>query len=181
MSKSKAVSSPEKHHKTSQPSVFDAPAQVQVRLFRQDDLEAILDIQNAIRTIAAWRGRDYEQLAADPQGMILVAESEARMLPEIVGFSAFHRIERESELWSVAVRPSHRRQGIAQELLREGCRRLAESGVRRIFLEVRESNLPAVEFYYSFGFELLGRRKEYYLNPKEDALVLVYKLVQPRL
>lgn len=179
MSKSDAISSPEKLRKSSEPSVFDATAKVQVRLFRQDDLEAVLEIQNTIRTIAGWRGRDYERLAADSQGTILVAESEARMLPEIVGFSAFYRIERESELWNVAVRPSHRRQGIARALLREGCRRLAESGVRRVLLEVRESNLPAVELYYSLGFELLGRRKEYYLNPKEDALVLVHNLVQP--
>lgn len=180
MSKSNAASSPGKPRKTSEPPVFDAAAQVQVRQFRQDDLKAILEIQTAIRTIAAWRERDYERLAADPQGMLLVAESDTRMLPEVVGFSAFFRIETESELWNVAVRPLHRRQGIARALLREGCRRLAESGVRRVFLEVRESNLPAVELYYSFGFELLGRRKEYYLNPKEDALVLVYKLVQPR-
>lgn len=179
MSKSNTVSSPEKRRKSSEPSVFDAAAKVQVRRFRQDDLEAVLEIQNTIRTIAGWRGRDYERLAADPQGMILVAESEARMLPEIVGFSAFYRIEEESELWNVAVLQSHRRQGIARALLREGCRRLADSGVRRVLLEVRESNLPAVELYYSLGFELLGRRKEYYLNPKEDALVLVYKLVQP--
>jgi len=179
LGKSKVVSSLEKRRKTCEPSVVDAAAKMQIRQFRQHDLEPVLEIQTAIRTLAVWRGRDYEQLATNPQGMILVAESEARILPEIVGFSAFYRIDKESELWNVAVRPSHRRQGIARSLLSEGCRILAESGVRRVFLEVRESNLPAVELYYSFGFELLGRRKEYYLNPKEDALVLVYKLVQP--
>ena len=159
--------------------MFDAAARVQLRLFSQDDLNAILDIQNASRAMAAWRGRDYEQLAADPRGMILVAESEARMLPEIVGFLATYRIDRESELWNIAVEPRHRRKGVARALLREACRRLSESGVHRLFLEVRESNLPAVELYRAFGFALLGRRKDYYLNPKEDALVLVHRLVQP--
>src|SRR5690242_6116871 len=87
---------------------------MQIRQFRQHDLEPVLEIQTAIRTLAVWRGRDYEQLAASPQGMILVAESEARILPEIVGFSAFYRIDKESELWNVAVRPSHRRQDIGR-------------------------------------------------------------------
>lgn len=158
--------------------MFDAAAKVQLRLFRNDDLPAILEIQHASRAISAWRVHDYERLAADPQGMILVAESQVRMLPEIVGFSVLYRMDRESELWNIAVGPSYRRHGIARALLKEACRRLAASGVRRLFLEVRESNLPAVEFYYSFGFERLGRRKEYYLNPKEDALVLVHKLAQ---
>jgi [ribosomal protein S18]-alanine N-acetyltransferase len=179
LSKSDAVFSPDNSQKPAGPSVFDAAARVHLRLFTQDDLSAILEIQNASKAIAAWRGRDYEQLAANPRGMILVAESEARLLPEIVGFSAFYQMERESELWNIAVEPGHRRQGIARALLGEARRRLSGSGVHRLFLEVRESNLPAVELYRSFGFALLGRRKDYYLTPKEDALVLVYKLVQP--
>jgi [ribosomal protein S18]-alanine N-acetyltransferase len=179
LSKSDAVFSTVNSQKPSEHSVSGAAARVQLRLFSQLDLNAILEIQNASKAIAAWRGRDFERLAADPRGMILVAESEARMLPEIVGFSAFFRIDRESELWHIAVRPGRRRQGVGRALLREACRRLSELGVHRLFLEVRESNLPAVELYYSFGFKLLGRRKDYYLNPKEDALVLVYKLVQP--
>lgn len=144
-------------------------------------MNAILEIQNASRPIAAWRRRDFEQMATDPRGMILVAESEARLLTEIVGFIAMYRIDRESELWSIAVETGRRRQGVGRALLREACRRLSEAGVQRLFLEVRESNLPAVELYHSFGFELLGRRKDYYVNPKEDALVLVYELVQRRL
>jgi [ribosomal protein S18]-alanine N-acetyltransferase len=179
LSKSDAVFSPTNSQKPPEPSVFDAEARVHLRLFSLDDLNAILEIQNASQAIAAWRGRDYEQLAAGPRGMILVAESEARMLPEIVGFSAFYRMDRESELWNIAVRPGYRRKGVARALLREACRRLSEWDVHRLFLEVRESNRPAVELYRAFGFALLGRRKDYYLNPKEDALVLVHKLVQP--
>ncbi|TAM81806.1 MAG: ribosomal-protein-alanine N-acetyltransferase [Acidobacteria bacterium] len=178
MSKSDAAFFPEKPNKPPEPQVFDPAAKVHLRLFSRDDLDAVLGIQNASRTIARWRRRDFEQMAVDPRGMILVAESEARMLPEIVGFAALYRIDRESELWNIAVEMGHRRQGVGRALLRESCIRLSEAGVHRLFLEVRESNLPAVELYYSFGFELLGRRKDYYLNPREDALVLVYKLVQ---
>jgi ribosomal-protein-alanine N-acetyltransferase len=156
-----------------------ASAEVKIRPFSPDHANDVLKIQNACKGIAAWRARDYEQLATDPRGMILVAEFEDRMLREIAGFSAFYRVDREAELWNVAVAPAHRRRGIARALLREACRRLSESGVDRLFLEVRESNLPATELYRSFGFDSLARRKDYYQNPKEDALVLVHKIVRP--
>lgn len=161
------------------PSWLTVSGEVKVRLFSLDDLNAILKIQNACKVITGWRARDYEQLAGDPRGMILVAEFEACMPPEILGFSTAYRVDTEAELWNIAVAPAHRRKGIARALLQHNCRRLSDAGAHRLFLEVRESNLPAMELYRSFGFAPLGHRKDYYHNPKEDARVLVRKLEQP--
>jgi ribosomal-protein-alanine N-acetyltransferase len=61
---------------------------------------------------------------------------------------------------------------VGRELLAEGRRRLGEQGVRQIFLEVRASNIPAQRLYYSAGFTLRFRRRDYYGDPPEDALVL---------
>jgi [ribosomal protein S18]-alanine N-acetyltransferase len=159
--------------------MFGAAAKAQIRLFSHDDLNAILKIQNACKGIVAWRADDYKQLSGDCRGLLLLAECENRMLPEIVGFSAFYRVDAEAELWNIAVAPAHRRRGIGRALLHEAFRRLSDAGAHRVFLEVRESNLPAAELYRSLGFEPLARRKDYYQNPKEDALVLVHKLAQP--
>jgi [ribosomal protein S18]-alanine N-acetyltransferase len=159
-------------------SMLTDSAQVQIRPFSPGDMDSVLKIQNACKGIVAWRARDYEQLSGDPRGMFLVAESEGRISAEIVGFSASYRIETEAELWNIGVEPTHRRRGVARALLGEVCQRLSEAGVRRLFLEVRESNLPAVELYCSFGFAPLARRKDYYQNPREDALLLVLKLFE---
>lgn len=155
------------------------PAEVIIKPFSPGDMDYLLKIQKACKGIAAWRTCDYEQLAGDPRGLLLVAESEGRISQEIVGFSACYRIEAEAELWNIAVSPAHRRRGVARALLSEACQKLSGLGVLKLFLEVRESNLPATELYRSFGFEPLARRKQYYQNPREDALLLVLKFPQP--
>lgn len=108
--------------------------------------------------------------------MILVAQLENQGPPKVLGFSAFYRVDEEAELWNIAITPRYRRQGIAKSLLAEAFRRLSDSGAKRLFLEVRASNTPAMELYHSIGFILVARRKEYYHNPREDALVLVKRL-----
>ena len=69
--------------------------------------------------------------------------------------------------------PAHQRKGIARALLAAGIRTVQEFGVRRLFLEVRASNHPALALYASAGFGLLYTRHDYYQNPAEDALVMV--------
>ena len=181
MRKSNPVPRSRRRWNSPRTSLLTVSAEVKIRPFSLDDLNAVLQIQNACKPIANWRARDYEQLAGDPRGMILVAESEACMPPEILGFSTAYRVDTEAELWNIAVAPAHRRQGIARALLQDNCRRLSDAGAHRFFLEVRESNLPARELYRSLGFALLSRRKDYYRNPKEDAHVLVRKLEQPEI
>lgn len=108
--------------------------------------------------------------------MILVAELEGQVAAKILGFSVFYRVDEEAELWNIAVTPRYRRQSIARALLQSAFPILSAAGAKKLFLEVRCSNRPAMELYHSVGFTLLARRKEYYHNPTEDALVLVRKL-----
>lgn len=120
------------------------------------------------------------QLAKDTGGMLLVAEFEGQILPGVLGFSAFHWVDTEAELRNIAVAPAYRRQGIATALLEDGSRRLYAASVKKLFLEVRESNLPAIQLYRSLGFTAQSRRKDYYRNPSEDALVLVRQIMPPK-
>jgi ribosomal-protein-alanine N-acetyltransferase len=78
----------------------------------------------------------------------------------------------EGEIADLAVAPSARRQGIGRILLDRVAGEAAECGVRTVYLEVRESNLPALGLYRSRGFAPVGRRRGYYHGPPEDALVL---------
>lgn len=156
--------------------MLNASAVFKIRAFSSDDLPAVLEIQNLCESVPAWGGHDYERLADDPRGMLLVAETEGHTPPELLGFAAAYRVGGEAELWNIAVMPRFRRQGVARTLLVEVCRNMANAGAQRLFLEVRKSNTPATEFYRSLGFVLLNTRKGYYQNPLEDALVLFRKL-----
>jgi len=78
----------------------------------------------------------------------------------------------EGEILNLAVLPEHRRQGVANQLLQQGLAALKSAGVREAYLEVRESNQPALALYGAYGFRPVAVRPHYYRNPPEDALVL---------
>jgi len=139
----------------------------------------MLGIQERCDELARWLEADYLGLAEDPGGLILVAELETTEPPQILGFAAFHRVIDEAELRNIGVHPEHQRQGVGRALLEAGRKRLREAGAKRIFLEVRPSNEPALGLYYSRGFWMYRLRKDYYRDPHEDALVLALELFPP--
>ena len=90
----------------------------------------------------------------------------------VAGYLGSQSVLGESEMLNVAVAPEYRRRGIAQALILELIRRLSQQGNRSLMLEVRASNTPAITLYHKLGFAQVGRRPNYYRNPKEDALIL---------
>ena len=80
------------------------------------------------------------------------------------------RVPPQADVMNVAVSPALRRRGIARVLFAELERRLPE--IDELFLEVRASNSGAIALYRTLGFEQVGRRPNYYLDPREDALIL---------
>lgn len=78
----------------------------------------------------------------------------------------------ESHIGTLAVRPSHRGQKIAQKLLAWSLLACYDKGVRQALLEVRESNQAAQKLYRKFGFEAVGLRKNYYKDTHEDAVLM---------
>jgi ribosomal-protein-alanine N-acetyltransferase len=83
----------------------------------------------------------------------------------------------EGEIADIAVAPEARGRGVGGVLLDRVTELLAESGVRTIYLEVRESNLAARGLYDARSFRMIGRRRGYYQHPAEDALVLRREIV----
>jgi ribosomal-protein-alanine N-acetyltransferase len=90
----------------------------------------------------------------------------------IVGYVIARISGQEGEILDLAVLPERRRRGIGQALLAAVWSALQREGVRELFLEVRESNVAAIELYRRHGFRPVGLRPRYYRNPLEDALVL---------
>ena len=90
----------------------------------------------------------------------------------VTGYVGSQTVMGETDMMNVAVSPAYRRRGIARELIQALLRELARQGSHRLTLEVRASNAPARALYESLGFAQVGRRPNYYRNPKEDALIL---------
>lgn len=94
-----------------------------------------------------------------------------------IGFLASSLSEEESEIDYLAITKEEEGKGYASSLLEEYLIRRKEEGQKTVFLEVRESNRNARKLYEKFGFEIYRRRKNYYLNPMEDAICYRKELV----
>ena len=87
----------------------------------------------------------------------------------VAGYVGSQTVLQEADMMNIAVADTHRRRGIARMLVEELIRQL---DAYQLTLEVRASNAPAIALYESLGFTQVGRRKNYYPKPKEDALIL---------
>jgi ribosomal-protein-alanine N-acetyltransferase len=135
------------------------------------------ELEQRSETAAHWSSAQYESLfAADAQtGIALVAADES-VDTSIHGFLIARCLPDEWEIENVVVDGEHRQRGVGSSLVRELLAGARSAGVASIILEVRESNLPAVRLYESIGFKREGRRRNYYGEPVEDALLYRFLL-----
>ena len=96
----------------------------------------------------------------------------ARMDGRLVGYGGFWLIMDKAHISNVAIHPDCRRKGLGRVLLIHLLEQAIERGAVRATLEVRRSNDAALNLYGSFGFEIIGIRKNYYTDENEDALIM---------
>ena len=90
----------------------------------------------------------------------------------VAGYIGSQTVVGETDMMNVAVHPDFRRRGIAEALISTLIDNLKQMESHCLTLEVRASNAPAIALYEKLGFSEIGRRKNYYRNPREDALIL---------
>ena len=91
---------------------------------------------------------------------------------QVAGYIGSQSSIDEADVMNVAVHPDYRRQGIAESLIEALVAELKNRSIHSLTLEVRASNAPAIILYEKQGFAQVGCRRNYYRNPKEDALIL---------
>jgi ribosomal-protein-alanine N-acetyltransferase len=119
----------------------------------------------------AWTADDIAELLGGPGGFGFVVEETAAM----AGFILCRALADEAEILTLAVRPSHRRKGVAKALLQAAADAASLGGAGALFLEVAADNVPAIALYQGDGFREVGRRAGYYTRgaaPAADALVM---------
>ena len=115
-----------------------------------------------------WSEKAIENELTNPLSLWIVAiEGDI-----VAGYVGSQSVMGEADMMNVAVHPDYRRRGIAEALIAALVEKLRGNEVYCLLLEVRDSNDPAKALYAKLGFTEVGRRKNYYRNPKEDALIL---------
>ena len=117
---------------------------------------------------APWSENSISSELTNPLSCWLVALDGDR----VAGYVGSQTVLDESDMMNIAVDPQYRRQGIAQALVEELVKCLARKESRCLTLEVRASNAGAIALYGKLGFVQVGLRKNYYRNPREDAMIL---------
>ncbi len=115
-----------------------------------------------------WSQQSIASELHNPLSLWLVAQEGQTLL----GYVGSQTCLDETDMMNIAVSPASRRQGVARALIESLVSALRERGSKQLTLEVRASNGPARQLYESLGFLQVGLRKNYYRNPKEDALIL---------
>jgi ribosomal-protein-alanine N-acetyltransferase len=140
-------------------------------LIRPMCVEDLLQVQ-AIEEISfssPWPGNAYRfELLENPNGYCWVAEQEGIIVAMMVCWLVID----EMHIATIAVHPHYRRQGVGRDLVMTGLRELIRKGAVLATLEVRAGNLIAQDLYRHFDFEIVGRRKRYYQDNKEDAILM---------
>jgi [ribosomal protein S18]-alanine N-acetyltransferase len=119
-----------------------------------------------------WRPEDFLKLIQNPDAICLCATARGR----VAGYSCCWTLIESAELGSLAVDPEFQGRGIGRKLLERTARACRQRGVIAVFLEVRSSNIRAIELYERNGFCRIGLRRGYYSRPKEDALIMKREL-----
>ena len=139
-----------------------------IRKMTVDDIPAVVDLDQKSFSLP-WPERSFRfELTDNPASRCWVAEVDGK----VVGMIVVWLIVDEAHVATLATHPDYRRQGIGRRLLAHALRHIMQDGARSSFLEVRESNLAAQEMYRKFGYEVTGRRRRYYRDNDEDAILM---------
>jgi len=151
------------------------PGQITIRDATSPDLERMMTIEKQTPSAAHWNEQAYREIFNDnaPRRIALVSETTDHLLN---GFVVARCDDDNCELENIVVAEHAQRHGIGYELAQRLKTRAQESGRKQILLEVRKSNSAAQALYEKCGFKVSGRRRLYYRNPSEDAVLYTLKL-----
>lgn len=141
-----------------------------LRAMRPDDLPAVMVIEETLFVSDAWPLSFYQRDLNNPLARYFVLEDADS--GEIFGYACYWLMDEEANLTNLAVAAIRQRRGLGEQLLRATMQLLHTQGIRRFTLEVRVSNTAAQALYHKLGFQTDGRRRRYYQDNGEDALLM---------
>lgn len=152
----------EKHHLNSV-----TPGKTTIRYMKKRDITEILEIERQ-SFISPWTAPMFFESMSSPIYKNFVIERDSM----VIGYIMLYSVLDEAHITNFAIRPSHRKKGYGTRLLSFAIDYYKKKGVTDYFLEVREKNHDAINLYRSFNFMVVGKRKRYYSDTNEDALIM---------
>ena len=140
---------------------------IEIRRAEEHHIPQILDIEGESFGQPWLEGGFIRELDHEDTFFTVAFSGEA-----VLGYCILHQCGEEAELYKIAVDRRARRCGVADRLMASAVDYASIVGIKRIFLEVRESNAAAVALYEKHGFRCIGRRHGYYDRPREDAVIM---------
>lgn len=144
---------------------------ITIRRMGEKDLEKVSAIEQEIFS-DPWSFNAFKTDLNNEMAFPLVVEFE----DSVIGYTNLYMVAGELQIGNFAVAPGYRHRGVAKKIMSEILKIAGDYCCNSIFLEVRESNKPAQILYESFGFKQSGRRNNYYVNPRETAMLMVKEL-----
>lgn len=138
-----------------------------IRQMKASDVAAIAELEKLCFS-DPWSADSIASELVNPLSYWLVAEVDG----QVAGYVGSQSVLDAADMMNIAVSPEYRRRGVAKALVNELIAYLSKNDVIALLLEVRVSNEPAITLYEKMGFQQVGRRPNYYRNPREDALIL---------
>ena len=140
---------------------------IEFRLMKQEDADEIAAIEEMTFAMP-WSRKDFWYEAINENAIYIVGIIEDKIVAYAGAWISFE----EAQVTNVAVHPDYRGQGIGAELFAKLIDEVKKINVTAITLEVRPSNESAIKLYEKFGLKSVGRRKGYYIDNNEDALIM---------
>ena len=137
---------------------------------REDDLAFVMEIEH-LSFPQPWRLSTFiGEIGNYPISIpfVIIHSPNER----IMGYVILWFIQEEVQISNFAIHPDFRKKGVGEAVLRDILDKVTKEGAEVIFLEVRPSNHAARSLYEKLGFQILGIKKNYYLSPVEDALIM---------
>lgn len=136
-------------------------------LMNESHVTQIADLERLCFSMP-WSENSIRSELNNPLSLWVIAQDNGT----VTGYVGSQTVLGETDMMNIAVHPACRRNGVGRKLVLELISRLKEQGSHALILEVRASNDPAIRLYEQLGFVQVGRRPNYYSQPKEDALIL---------
>jgi len=145
-----------------------------LRDMRPEDLPQVHAIEESLEH-SPWSMRSFAHELQSEDSILKIAEFNS----QVIGYICVKILLEVAHLMKIMIIPEYRRKGIGTRLVLTCIDALrVKNSIKKLTLEVRESNPSAINFYKKLGFKIEGKRKSYYINPKEDAIIMSKEILK---